>query len=180
MSAQGLIMTVLLAAATLAGPVGATAPAPTGPQTAGTAELKPFDARSMAAIRAAQRGRPFVLVLWSVTCIPCREELPHWAHWQRAYPGVEIVLVATDPPADAGLIRQALAGSGMPTRTWAFADDYLERLRWTIDPAWHGEVPRTYLFDAAHVAQGQSGRIDPAKIERWLTAQAALERGARR
>lgn len=137
-----------------------------------TVAIQPFMADSMQAIRSAQRGRPFVLVLWSVSCIPCREELPHWADWQRRYPDVAIVLVATDPPADTPLVRRALARQAdVPAASWAFADDYVERLRWSIDPAWYGEVPRTYLFDAAHRATGRSGRLDAAAVEHWLQGQ---------
>lgn len=137
-----------------------------------TVAIQPFVADSMQAIRSAQRGRPFVLVLWSVSCVPCREELPHWADWQRRYPDLAIVLVATDPPADTPLVRRALARQAdAPAASWAFADDYVERLRWSIDPAWYGEVPRTYLFDATHRATGRSGRLDAAAVERWLQGQ---------
>lgn len=136
------------------------------------AELRPFDAGSMAAIRAAQSGKPFVLAFWSVHCPPCREELAHWGVWQRRHPQVRIVLVATDDPAERELAASALARHDLDrVDTWVFADPYAERLRWSVDPKWRGELPRTYFYDAAHRAEARSGRLDAAWVENWLAKQ---------
>jgi hypothetical protein len=55
--------------------------------------------------------------------------------------------------------------------TWGFADDYAEPLRWSVDKAWHGELPRTYFFDAAHRADARSGRLDEGWVRAWLDRQ---------
>jgi len=55
--------------------VGWLTAAPLFAAAALAAEPRPFDTGSMAAIRAAQAGKPFVLALWSVHCPPCREDL---------------------------------------------------------------------------------------------------------
>ena len=136
------------------------------------AELRPFDAGSMAALRAAQAGKPFVLAFWSVHCEPCREELAHWGAWSRSQPGVRFVLVATDTAADRELAESFLARRDLGrVETWAFADAYLERLRWSVDPKWRGELPRAYFYDAGHRAEARSGRLDPGWVEAWLAQQ---------
>lgn len=138
-------------------------------QPAAAVELKPFDENSLAALKQEQAGRPFVLVLWSVTCVPCREELRLWNAWSNRYPAIKVVLVSTDPPQDhaaAQHMAERYADASADPR--AFASDYAERLRWSIDPAWHGEVPRTYFFDAAHHAAPKSGLVDAAFVEAWL------------
>lgn len=138
---------------------------------AAAVELKPFDENSLAALKQEQTGRPFALVLWSVTCVPCREELRLWSEWSRRYPAIEVVLVSTDPPEDhaaAERMARRYAGDNAGADLRAFAGDYAERLRWSIDPAWYGEVPRTYFFDAAHRAEAKSGLIDAAFIDAWL------------
>jgi thiol-disulfide isomerase/thioredoxin len=138
------------------------------------AELRPFDSGSMAAIRAAQAGKPFVLAFWSVHCPPCREELAHWGAWSRRHPGVHILLVATDDPGERELAAAALARHDLDrVETWAFADAYAERLRWSVDPKWRGELPRTYFYDAGHRAEARSGRVDTAWVEAWLAKQGA-------
>lgn len=141
---------------------------------ASAAELRPFDSGSLAAIRAAQAGRPFVLAFWSVHCPPCREELAHWGAWQRKHPGVRFLLVATDEPADQELAASFLARHDLArVETWAYADAYVERLRWSVDSKWRGELPRTYFYDAGHRAEARSGKLDPAWVEAWLAKQGA-------
>lgn len=142
--------------------------------SAAPVELKPFDAQAPAAIRAARAGQPFVLAFWSVNCAPCRDELPHWSALQRRHPQVPILLVATDPAEEQEAVKALLARHGLAEgETWTFADDYLERVRYAVDPRWRGELPRSYFFDARHQADARSGRLDPAWVESWLARQAA-------
>lgn len=136
--------------------------------------LRPFDSGSMAAIRAAHAGKPFVLAFWSVHCEPCREEMAHWGAWSRGHPGVRFVLVTTDDAVDRELAASFLARQDLGrVEAWAFADPYVERLRWSVDPKWRGELPRAYFFDAGHRAEARSGRLDPRWVEAWLARQAA-------
>lgn len=147
---------------------------------AAAVELQPFDENSLAALKQEQTGRPFALVLWSVTCVSCREELRLWSEWSQRYPTIKVVLVSTDPPADhAAAQRMAdhYVRAGADLR--AFASDYAERLRWSIDPAWYGELPRTYFFDAAHRAAAKSGLVDAAFVEAWLAQKSAAAKSAK-
>lgn len=135
---------------------------------AGEVTLKPFDAQSPAAIRSAHAGKPFVLVLWSLHCAPCREEMPHWVALKRRHPQLPILLVAADGPEDEAGVRTLLARTPHAgIETWTFADEYVERVRYAIDREWRGELPRAYFFDAAHRAEARSGKIDPAWAQAW-------------
>jgi thiol-disulfide isomerase/thioredoxin len=147
--------------------ISAAAPCP-------AADLKPFVAGSPEAIARAHAGKPYVLVLWSVYCEPCREEMKRWAPLQKKYPKVAFIVVSTDTPEDRQaaskfLDRQGVAGVQM----WAFADEFNERVRYAIDPAWRGELPRTYLFDKAHRRRVFSGIVEPKLLEAWLEQQSA-------
>jgi hypothetical protein len=140
-------------------------------QAASAAELKPFNAKSPAAIAQAQAGRPYVLVLWSVTCAPCRHEMTLWGPLQRKYPNVAFVLVSTDPDGDRAMAAEFLRRHDLRgVETWIFDDEFSERVRHAIDPAWRGELPRTYVYDASHRRQGFSG-VDPKALESWLAKQ---------
>lgn len=140
----------------------------------GAAELRPFDAKSMGTIRAQRAGKPFVLAFWSLYCDPCREEMGMWGELQRKYPGVAIVLVATDGAEDRTAVAQFLNRHQLGrVDTWLFADEFVERVRYAVDPAWRGELPRTYLFDAAHRSQARSGRVDVKWLSDWLARQSA-------
>lgn len=131
-------------------------------------ELHPLVSGSLKEIVAARQGRPFILGLWSLTCTHCRDELAMLASLKKKYPALDLVLVSTDTPADraeilATLQQAALGGA----QAWVFADDFAERLRFEIDPKWHGELPRSYLYDAARF-RAFSGKPDPRMLEQWV------------
>lgn len=149
---------LLLAAFALWAPLSWSAP-PTAP--------RPFHADSLASIRAEHAGRPFVLALWSLYCAPCHDELKLWASLRQRYPRVALVLVNTDAPDEHAAATTALARLGLPAG-WAFDDEMPERLRYSIDPGWRGELPRHYFHDAAHHREARSGKPDPAWLEGWL------------
>lgn len=131
--------------------------------------LRPFVSGSAAAIVAAHGERPFILSFWSVDCAPCRTELTELARLADAHPELDIVLVATDPPGAAEAVQAVLAQHA-PARAerWIFADPFGERLRFEVDPRWHGELPRSYLYAAGRVRQTVSGMLDARRLERFL------------
>lgn len=138
------------------------------------AELKPFVAGSMQQIRAAHARRPFVLVLWSLTCSHCQEELVQLGTLQRKHPHLNVVLISTDTPGDAAALTATLARHGLArAEAWVYADAFVERLRFEIDPRWGGELPRTYYFDHAHAVTARSGALAPAELERWAVTSLA-------
>jgi len=140
-------------------------------------ELRPFDAKSMDAIRAANAGKPFVLAFWSTTCEPCRREMALWRALRTRYPQVPIVLVAADSPGEqAPVAAFLLRYNPGPVEHWLFADDFVERVRYSVDRGWRGELPRTYFFDAAHAVEARSGLLDRRWAEQWFKRNAPPRR----
>jgi len=123
-------------------------------------------------MREAHAGKAFVLAFWSTECEPCRREMALWKSITRKHPKLAVILVATDPPPQKATVQRFLARYDPgPVERWAFADDYSERVRYAVDPAWRGELPRTYFFDARHDAEAQSGLVDPLWIADWISRQ---------
>jgi thiol-disulfide isomerase/thioredoxin len=138
------------------------------------AELQPFVAGSMQQIRSAHADQPFVLALWSITCPHCQEELAQLGKLQQQHPELNVVLVSTDTPDDAEALTAILARHGLArAETWVYADAFVERLRFEIDPRWGGELPRTYFFDRVHAVTARSGALAPAELERWAVTPVA-------
>jgi thiol-disulfide isomerase/thioredoxin len=134
-----------------------------------SAPLLPFDAQTLDALKAAHTSKPFLLVFWSLHCEPCRDEMSNWSALRDNYPQVAIVLVSADATEErdavaAYLTRHDLTGIA----TYAFADDFAERIRFAVDRKWRGELPRTYLFDAQHRPKAHSGRMTPARMANWM------------
>lgn len=130
---------------------------------------KPFYATSMQEIFALRQGRPFIVGLWSLSCVHCRDDLILLASLSQKYPQLDLVLIATDNMEDTHAVQTTLASYRLAkTESWIFADDYIEQLRYSIDRRWQGELPRTYFYDASHQATAISGKLDAIKTERWI------------
>lgn len=136
------------------------------------AELRPFVAGSLAEIRAAHAGRPFVLALWSLDCPHCGAELTLLGQLHTQHPGLALVVVSTDSPLEREALGARLREHGLAdAEAWVYADAFSERLRFEIDPRWGGELPRVYLYDRQHTRRAHSGRLDTRELERWIAEQ---------
>jgi thiol-disulfide isomerase/thioredoxin len=133
--------------------------------------LQPFEADSMERIIAAEQGKPFVVVMWSLDCEFCRASLNTLSKARRQRKDLNIVTISTDQADDPELapqMRQRLARLGLDHDAWAFSDAPPERLRYAIDRGWHGEKPRSYWFNAKGERAAYSGVITPAVIDKFL------------
>lgn len=130
---------------------------------------RPFEADSLETIEGARSDLPFVLLLWSLDCPPCMAELERVAGSSARIPDDRLVLVNTDGEADDAEI-EAVAMRLELTRFehWRFADPFVERLRYAIDPAWYGELPRAYLYPADDARVAHSGVLDDETLDQWL------------
>lgn len=133
------------------------------------ASMTPFEPGSLEQILVAHQGKPFVLIVWSLDCLYCQASLTALAKEKRLHPQMNIVTLATDPMGDAhteGLLAARLRGVGLLAGAWAFGATPPEQLRFAIDPKWHGEMPRSYWFDAQGRRVAYSGILTPATIKR--------------
>lgn len=130
-------------------------------------EIKPFESGSLARIRAARAGKPFILSFWSLECAHCPKELKTLGELKRRHPALDIVLVSTDTPADGAALEDFAQRSGLGrAEQWVFAGD-AQRLRYEVDRRWRGELPRTYFHDAGHRVEAHSGLVPAEALTRW-------------
>jgi len=140
-------------------------------------EVRSFTAKSFAEIKQAHAGRAFIIALWSVTCEPCREEMMLVADLHKKYPKVPIILVAADPPSSRAAVLRFLGNYKLGRiQIWQFNDDSAERLRYSIDKSWTGELPRSYFLNAQHEVTAQSGVVDPQWLKNWVERETAAAR----
>lgn len=136
--------------------------------------VREFSATDWPTISSGFSGRVTVLHLWGVTCAPCLVELPRWEAFVQRHPAVRTVFVHVDPVPSSRVeatLRRAGLRSGTQFALSGLAD---ERLRFRMDPAWGGELPRTLLFGAdGRIQERFSGSADFAELERWLSRQGA-------
>lgn len=133
--------------------------------------LKPFEPQSPEQIAANHKGKPFVVLVWSMDCEFCQHSLDVLSKARAAQPGLgfDIVTISTDPLADAelsGLVKKRLSSIDMMDDAWSFGALPPERLRYAIDPRWRGEKPRSYWYDAHGQRVAYSGVITRAVIDK--------------
>ncbi|PTN10322.1 TlpA family protein disulfide reductase [Nitrosomonas aestuarii] len=123
-------------------------------------DLKLFTPGSYQQLLSNHENKPVMLAIWSITCASCMEKMPLLHALQKSRPGVNIVMLAVDDLSDQAHVEAVLAEHRLAdVENWIFADDNAQRLRYEIDPAWFGELPRTYFLNGNHDRQGISGAL---------------------
>ncbi|MCP5161842.1 MAG: redoxin domain-containing protein [Hahellaceae bacterium] len=134
------------------------------------AALRVFQKSSLQDIISSLDGRPFMLVLWSIDCPPCQQELALLQTRRHDFAPKELILISTDSPQDAAAIEATLAEYQLEALdNWIFGDDLPERLRFAIDPGWYGELPRSYFYDTDRQRHSYSGLLSEAIVDKWLS-----------
>lgn len=132
-------------------------------------EVRPFTSESFGEIRRSSSGHPLVIAFWSTHCEPCKEELSLLAQLHHEFPSVAIILVDTDAPAERVAVQRFLAKYELGNiAVWQFGDEAEDRIRYSVDPTWRGELPRSYFFDKRGAVTKRSGVPDEASVRRWF------------
>jgi thiol-disulfide isomerase/thioredoxin len=110
---------------------------------------------------------------WGVTCGPCKVELPLLGQFMKDHSEIDVVMISADlvpnlPGAARAMLEKAGLGSA---ENWLFADGFVERLRFEIDPAWQGEIPRTLLIARDGTVTTIEGSAEIPDLEKWLVQQ---------
>ena len=142
-------------------------------------ELLTLELSGWPALRRSLAGRRAIVHLWGLSCAPCIDELSRWAAFIARWPQARVVLIEVEPAAPARILATlrragfaagvgAGVGIGHHYAVQGFPD---ERWRYSIDPRWGGELPRTLLLPAAGAMRAFSGTADFAALQRWLQRQ---------
>ena len=117
-----------------------------------------------------QTQEPFIMVLWSLDCPPCIKELDMLGALYKQNPRLNLVLVSTDSMSRLDEINTLIEKSGLHgLDNRVFSDESVQRLRYSIDPGWYGELPRSYFHGKNNSQRSAvSGLLDTDKIVAWL------------
>ena len=138
--------------------------------------FRPFTAETFSTIKEEFEGTEFLLGLWSVDCPPCLVELQMMGDILEANPDLPFVLVSTDSIENRDTAYEFLEDFGLQDfPSYMFADSFTERLRFSIDPAWFGELPRSYFFDSQHAMQSHSGIMTHELLQEWFERELNLD-----
>lgn len=132
--------------------------------------FKAFTANSFEEIKALHQDQEFLIGLWSVDCPPCMVELQYMAKLLELNPEIPYVLISTDTIEQSQYAAEFLEDAGLSDReSWMFADSFVEQLRFSIDPNWYGELPRSYFFDKSQTMKSHSGIVSEELLREWFS-----------
>lgn len=136
---------------------------------AAEAKLKTFDKGSYQQILTDYKDKPFVLIIWSITCSSCLKEMAFISELNKQQPELNLVMLTVDDMSVSSQIEEILNKHQLTDLdNWVFAEDNSAKLRFEIDPSWYGELPRTYFFNAEHERTGISGVLNEEKYQSLL------------
>lgn len=118
-------------------------------------------------VRLRDAGGPVLVNFWGVDCPPCIAELPLLLTWAADNPRWTLLLVGTDPPANARAFVARLPGAVPGNVQWLRSGSATRALlREAGSP--HGGLPHSVALAAAsqHVCAQHAGMVEP----QWLQA----------
>lgn len=137
--------------------------------------FRPFTADSFEEIKASFADGEFLVGLWSVDCPPCLVELDMMGEVLKLNPDLPFVLISTDSIENRKFAAEFLEDFDLhQVESWMFADNFEERLRYSIDPNWFGELPRSYFFDSNHQMNAHSGIMTAELLQAWFSRDIAF------
>jgi hypothetical protein len=100
--------------------------------------------------------------------------MPAWGKLLQERPDLHLVVIDADlVPNEPNAVATMLAQSGLTAaENWTFDDEFVERLRYEIDPKWQGDIPRTLLLARDGSTSVIEGVADQATVRAWLDEQA--------
>lgn len=134
-----------------------------------SSELKPFAPGVYQHLLDSRANRPFMLVIWSITCSSCLKDMALLNKMHKNHPEIEMVMLSTDDTSAEAQIKQILAKNELSgLENWYFADENPQKLRYEIDSRWYGELPRTYFWNTTHERVGISGVLTEQDYEKMF------------
>lgn len=134
--------------------------------------IQPFSTGTFTTLKEEFSDKPFVVSLWSVDCLPCRVELEMLGELKKENPDFPLILISTDTFDKHEEATYILEEYGLDQiDSWMFADAFIERLRFSIDPNWYGELPRSYFYNAEHAFTAHSGILTRETLLSMLPAE---------
>lgn len=130
--------------------------------------LKPYQAGDWASLVKSGKGTPMAIHFWGVTCPACVKEMPQWGKYLKAHPNAKIIFIQVDD-VSADSTKKMLAKAALENaNNYYVASPFDERLRYEIDPKWHGETPTTIFIDKNGKASRKTGLVDFQKLQNTL------------
>ena len=132
-------------------------------------DFMPFDMNTRKVIEKRYIDQPLIISFWSIDCPYCIDDLKKLGKALSKNTNVKLITVCVDGKESAKKAERILSQANLPKHEqYQYAEVDEDRLRYNIDPAWYGELPRTYFYNAAHQVTPLSGKISNSFLDKWF------------
>jgi thiol-disulfide isomerase/thioredoxin len=132
-------------------------------------ELMPFEINTRNVIEKKYLNQPLIISFWSIDCPYCIDDLKKLGKALSKNTNVKLITVCVDGKESAKKAERILNLAHLPEHErYQYAEVDEDKLRYSIDPTWYGELPRTYFYDTAHQVTPLSGKISNSFLDAWL------------
>jgi thiol-disulfide isomerase/thioredoxin len=132
-------------------------------------ELMPFEINTRNVIEKKYLNQPLIISFWSIDCPYCIDDLKKLGKALSKNKNVKLITVCVDGKESAKKAEGILNLAHLPEHErYQYAEVDEDKLRYSIDPTWYGELPRTYFYDKAHQVTPLSGKISNSFLDAWL------------
>ena len=132
-------------------------------------DFMPFDMNTRKVIEKRYIDQPLIISFWSIDCPYCIGDLKKLGKALSKNTNVKLITVCVDGKESAKKAERILNQANLPKHEqYQYAEVDEDRLRYNIDPAWYGELPRTYFYDATHQVTPLSGKISNSFLDKWF------------
>ena len=132
-------------------------------------EFMPFEINTRNVIEKKYLNQPLIISFWSTDCPYCIDDLKKLGKALSKNKNVKLITVCVDGKESAKKAERILNLAHLPEHErYQYAEVDEDKLRYSIDSTWYGELPRTYFYDTAHQVTPLSGKISNSFLDAWL------------
>lgn len=117
-------------------------------------------------VKSLMTTGPRLIVMWSLECPACFDELDSISRLLKQHPRLPITLISTDDESsrrsEVNEVYFEAAFNNVPR--WVYASGKKFKLQHAIDSEWQGELPRSFYIDKQGQQHGFSGLLTDKQL----------------
>jgi len=132
--------------------------------------LKPYQSGDWSSLVKSANGAPIAIHFWGVTCPACVKEMPLWGNFLKNNQNAKVIFIQVDDVTPESMQKMLNKAGLEKANNYYVVGPFDERLRYEIDPKWHGETPTTILIDKNGKATRKTGLMNFQQLQSSLIA----------
>jgi thiol-disulfide isomerase/thioredoxin len=132
--------------------------------------LKPYQSGDWSSLVKSANGAPIAIHFWGVTCPACVKEMPLWGNFLKNNQNTKVIFIQVDDVTPESMQKMLNKAGLEKANNYFVVGPFDERLRYEIDPKWHGETPTTMLIDKNGKATRKTGLMNFQQLQSSLIA----------